>query len=376
MKYSTILFLIILELYSVAMEVAVDSLVAVIASPQIYSLSLNELKNARIKSEEEKRVLFKQLQDNCSVYNAVQELKKIRNPDILIWGSDYWGNIEQGCIDWYRRSFIGTNELQQAVFWIPDFKAWWFLSQTEKQLLINSKSRPIAERLKNGESLQESESPLLTYMSDQLNPELFNGRDSRFKVLQSCDFFRWLCAKNGNIADAASNIQEGLCRVDLREESLRFTLNQIGCKPSFLNCFSVALQKNICDADFSQIFPLLQFYEGLYFCEKIIQNALKENKSECTIVFLLPNKEICYYSTPHEERLFEAFEKEVITIKNTITTQPLNIFIHFIPFVYGNDIYAAPYRVKRTSKKKLTTREIIELLNRRQPLAGGSLWRN
>lgn len=131
----------------------------------------------------------------------------------------------------------------------------------------------------------------------------------------------------------------------MRAEGLRFSLSDIGLKAPSLDVLLEKLNgESILNVDFSLIFPLLQYLEGLYYiCE--IAKKFKRNDvaNSCNIVFFIPNKEFCYYLVPEDNFLFQTFKSHIeLLIAELGCDFPLRIY--FQPFGYGVDFYDAPYR--------------------------------
>src|SRR5207248_2657647 len=117
----------------------------------------------------------------------------------------------------------------------------------------------------------------------------------RYQSLSSKSFFEWLL-KIKDASILSDTVAEQLCRDKPREDSLPYSLSQMGYEPPLLNRELKQLGcQNILKVNFSLIYPILQYLEGVYYVTKIAQSIPEEDKE---IVLLLPNKEFTYYLDP------------------------------------------------------------------------------
>lgn len=107
--------------------------------------------------------------------------------------------------------------------------------------------------------------------------------------------------------------------------------------------------KEIHDLDTASAYSALQYLEGIYLIKKIIQDR---HGKDTNIVFLLPNDEYKYYTTPE-------LEKDVNTILGFTMSHIPEVRVLFKSFKFGDDIHLRPYIMKGA---KVTTETIKNYL--------------
>jgi len=300
------------------------------------------------------------MKERIPVSRAVDQIKNGNNPQIIVWFSNYFGSVMEGTCAWYRENIF--NKMSQGTFWLTDLKAWSFLSVDKEQLkknypaLVEKIERIQQNKVAGVPELNKPEMPiecpLITKSSDVIDKEL----PSRYKPLISKEFFQWLLSIKDReiLPDVVCN---KLLREYPRADGLRFSLADIGYKPDILN------RAALLEADFSIVYPVLQYLEGMYYAYKVIENSIREGNRECSIVFMLPNKEFTYYTVPGESALFANFRQGVdCAIKSLPAGSVIKVGIRFQPFAYGSDFYDAPY--KFTGKKDGNRLKKNELMKR------------
>ena len=138
-----------------------------------------------------------------------------------------------------------------------------------------------------------------------------------------------------------SALTDKFVRKDLRKGAARFTLKNIGFCPYFLD-------QTVLECDHTQVFPLLQYLEGLYYASCIVDGCIKSHAQTCDIVFLLPNKEFAYYVDAKESSLFATFSKNLPWLLRRMLPEAARVHVRlfFCPFAYGTDFYDQPYELK------------------------------
>ena len=154
--------------------------------------------------------------------------------------------------------------------------------------------------------------------------------NKQYRGLTANNFFTWLKNLPLSIKEMQGSLHETLVRKDIRAQSARFTLRNLGYCPDFL------AYNGLLDLDHTQIFPLLQYLEGIYYAYCIVEDCATRGDNACNIVFLLPNKEFTYYVTPEEHHYFETFRNNLTVILNRM--QPnlgaMQVTLFFQPFAY------------------------------------------
>lgn len=339
------------QLFSMQKELAIQT-----------EFSLTDLQNVRRKTDAEKWQLMKLMQEQFPLEKAVIKMSTLVNPQIIIWFSNYFGSVMKETVAWYKNYFF--NPLPKATFWLTDLKAWALLSVEKRDLQKLPSYQPFIEKLEAFQrakestatcsipALTEQECPLTTKHSDVLTQDI---RTSSFAVLCSQDFFKWLLAlKDVTILEDA--LVSKFCKTYVRDESLRFSLRDISYCPTVLNRIT-SNGVNILDLDFSLIFPLLQYLEGIYYAAKVIEDCAGKEKNAVTVVFLLPNKEFTYYTSSDEKPLFSSFREGLrkVLCKKTENAN-IQVTIHFQPFAFGDDFYDAPYKC---NGKRVASKEVL-----------------
>lgn len=350
MKFNYFLLLIFV-LTATGMEQPANKKSLVSINSSVKVLPIEDLRNVRSKSSEEKAKLFELMRQTIPLSNAISSIQKLPNPQIIVWFSNYFGSVMEKTCDWYNQNIF--SKLPKATFWLTDLKAWALLSVDKEQL--RRTYAPLVRCIE--EKLPLSECPLITKSSDVLDEDI-NIKTKRYKLLSSKAFFNWLLRETNT-----SLVTEQLCNALVkdypRSDSLRFSLTDIGYKSTLLNktCSKLPNNQTLLEADFSLVYPILQYLEGIYYASEILATNLKENKS---IVFLLPNKEFTYYLLPGEKEYFQNFSQGIQVVASNILKDNPNVTISFDPFAYGADFYDAPYKFSGARLKKTV---LLEKLN-------------
>ncbi len=241
--------------------------VSVFYEKNIDILPIGRLKNLRYLNEVEKKALYEKLNisDIFSIDTITASLKTISEPHIILWLTDHFGQVPAKGLEWYCKNVFSQFANRPATFWLIDLAAWRYLAIKEEQL-------------PKEKSFESQECPLFLDKSDLFTQALESV--NKIKFLRASDFFCWL-----STCDLQLSLPSQLIRDDLRSGAGRFSLRQLGFNSPLLTCYA----KNgrpYTDIDNTQIFPLLQYLEALYYALTIIKE--NENKKSCNIVFLLP----------------------------------------------------------------------------------------
>lgn len=309
---------------------------------------LEELRNARTTNEETQAQLFTTFQKLFPLETVLKNMTVFKNPQVVVWFTNYFGGTAPSTATWYSTNLF--NKVPQATFWLTDLHAWCFLAVDKKQLSQNYQK--LIEKLDRNEQLTLQECPLITKRSKVLEKTIYAQK--RYRSLFSQDFFKALANENEfSLFELVLDKANLLCKTQRREGRTPCSLQDLGYTSLLLNIASTKLAgQTFLTADFSLIFRLLQYLEGIYYAFKIIKDTISNDPlaNECSIVFFIPNKEFTYYLVPQETALFDMFKQDLETVISACLTLPreFRILVYFQPFAYytpeDNTLFAAPYR--------------------------------
>lgn len=314
--------------------------------------------------QERQEELFKQMQALASIEKAVEQVNNYNKPEIVVWFSNYFGSMKDDSCAWYIKN-IFTKVPKKAKFQLTDLTAWALFSVNKKQLKQNYPSliKTIETVQKNKTSIDSQECPLITSSSGSVDNDITHLE--RFRLLRSKDFFQWLLNIK-NTALLSDDICNKLCKESSNEipdkDRLSFCLADIGYTPTLLNrSLSKLNNKTMVETDAAKINRLLQYWEGVFYAQKIVLDAVQRKDKQCSIIFMLPNKEFTYYTIPEEQTLFENFKRSIETVLKESLPQgsDIAIDIRFQPFAYGSKFNDMPYK---SNGKVLKKNKLIELL--------------
>ncbi len=309
---------------------------------------LEELRSARTANEETQAQMFALFKELFPLEKAVATIAALNNPQVVIWFTNYFGSIMPSTALWYSTNLF--NKIPQATFWLTDLRAWCFLAIDKKQLSQNYSA--LIAKLDNNEQLKQEECPLTTKRSEVLAKVTCTKK--RYRPLFSQDFFKALTNKTEEFSlfELILDKADLLCKTQRREGRAPCSLQNLGYTSPLLDIVSTKLaRQTFLTADFTLIFRLLQYLEGLYYASNIIKDTLTNDPSakECSIVFFIPNKEFTYYLVPQEQSLLSTFKQDLETVISTFSLPPgFRISVYFQPFAYytpqDNTLFASPYR--------------------------------
>ncbi len=317
------------------------------------------LKNLRSLTAAEKKQLFAWFEPQCTIEDGVRKIKTLPTPQVVLWVGDHSGQVSRDGLRWYKAQVFDPLASTGATFWLVDLAAWRFLSLKEEALMRCPEYLSFVDK-RNRKDVSEAPSNTLITSTAAVLQDV--GNRAPYALLRSKDFFHWLNLLTFKIDSIDQTIADLLVRKDLRQGAARFSLKELGYNPLFLNYVSQTLGKNLLEADHTQVFPLLQYLEGIYYALKIVDQCAMAGAKECTIVFLLPNKEFTYYMVPGEKEPFDTFKRNIhaMLLKQGLRRNMQTVNIYFFPFSYGQDFYDAPFE----EKGPLTsTPELLALLS-------------
>jgi len=317
--------------------------VEIFYDPALALMPIATLKNSRRLSEKEREELFVEFSPQFAIEKATEEIKqKVVDPQIVLWFADHYGQVPQRGAAWYKNQVLKPLAGTGARFWLTDLAAWRFLSLRETKLMNCAdfaacrKPDGVADYSRAGfTSLMNDIAVALDGISE------LQGYD----VLRSNEFFRWLNQLPFTINEFDPQGIDRIIRTACRPGAPSYSLRELGYKPQLLDVVSKKLNNNLLDADSTQVFPFLQYFEAVYYVLKIAEQAEKEGRRECSIVLLLPNKEFTYYLVDGEAVLFETFRTYVSSLLslNQKLRALQRVKIYFYPFSYGKELRAQPF---------------------------------
>jgi hypothetical protein len=309
----------------------------------IDGMPIATLKNLRYLTSGEKKQLFADLRfaDHFAIEKVIPSIKHSSKNNVILWFTNHFGQVSDKGLAWYKHHVLST--LSNATFWLVDLAAWRFLSIKEASLLPCKDFTDFVKKQRSGILLKPSQSPVIND-SSKLMQDISQAQLKLFKTLHADNFFTWLFMLKGTVNDLEGDICNRLCKEGLRPGSAHFSLSDIGYKPPFLDVIVPKLNTNILEADHSQVFPLLQYLEGIYYVYKIIEHC-KNSNQEIAVTFLLPNKEFTYYLVEGEEHPFDTFKRNVAWLLARVFPKEttLSVSLYFQPFAYGEDFSDQPY---------------------------------
>lgn len=324
----------------------------------ILKFPLTTLKNLRYVTDKDKRKLFEVFSAQFPIDKVSKTIESNKNRHIVLWFADHFGNISKPSLLWHKEHILAPLKSAQTTFWLIDLAAWRFLSIKERELLKCYDFQIFMEKREHEKDSKLEECPLTTDMAADLN---IPHNIPSFAVLRSNNFFKWLHGLSFSIQDINPTLANLLVRKVLRSGAARFSLRELGYQPQFLNSWSENMQQNLLDIENTQIFPLLQYLEGIYYVLKIVDHCLDQNNEECNIVFLLANKEFTYYMIEGEKSPFETFRCSIesFILKLSLYQHVPKINIYFYPFSYGKGFYDQSFEEQGPA---VTNKDLITLL--------------
>jgi|SRR5579859_3692763 len=308
--------------------------VKIIWNTAIEELPISKLKNLRYLDADEKKQLFNDVtfKERFEPPKVVEMILKISSPHVIVWFTNHFGSIPRQGFAWYKSAIFEPLKKVYPTFWLVDLAAWRFLSESEKNLLQSDDFVSFM----NYKNLHCNQCPLIKDHSTVMQE--FSYRDvADYQVLRASDFFVWMNQLTISLQDIDGEVASRLVRSDLRAGAARFSLRDIGYTPHLLD------YQNMLSLDHTKVFPLLQFLEGIYYALQIVEDSVNRGKKECSIVFLLPNKEFTYYLVGEEKPFFDTFRNVLTWFIQQKYSQNLSITIYFYPFAYGNSFYDQPF---------------------------------
>lgn len=341
----------------IGLYIALSSLSAVnvtIRYPvELGKLSLDDLQCLRIatiQSNDQKVLaqraeLVARAQQLFSIESIMSKLCTQPPDNVIIWLTNYYGNISTKTLDWYSKNvFAAIAPLPNTCLWGTNLDKWLLFANTTENIkkFYETADPDIAAQLANmSETPFKEQCCPLTKYSDSIAREVIENKENtcpRFCTLQSTGFFRWLYTLPPQVCVVIDNLSKALCRPRPATIIDRFScsLRQLGYMPPCLS------KVNVLDLDIYSLLPLLQYLEAIYYVENIITRTGRGG----SMCFLFNLREIIFYLFPGESRPFEIFEQHMQYILSATLPpdlQNVEVIVDMAPFLY-NDLVKAPYK--------------------------------
>lgn len=246
------------------------------------------------------------IQDPSELNNII--IEKTEYPHIIVWYGGESGVNKEGAQFYKDHIFSEFNKQDKPFkFYLYDLIAWGGL-------------RNLRASVKTKDKLAE------------------NIKTSRYSFIHSADFF------NDLIQEKNPEIIQYYNETILKNPVLSYP--STGRKPNHImvkDVLSAESLKTIHDIDTAYAYSPLQYLEGIYLAKTIINSSnTKQN-----IIFMLPNDEYKYYTSP-------SLQEDL----NKIIKRDSNII--FVNFKYGDEIYKRPYISKAKKVNKLEIESYLE----------------
>lgn len=326
------------------------------------------------KSADRRDDLLKEVSQVFSIDTVMLEMKKKYGrtyTDIIVWMTNYYGDVTSKGLGWYANN-IFTQLPSASMVWGANLDKWMLLANKSanlKEAVTDKISSFKADDQKTW--IPQNQCPFLQPSKGVVT----DIEQSRFRALQSRDFFAWLCKLPGSVKNLSGKVYLKLCRKrpasvpsDLKDPEARIgcTFRQLGLNAKFLD---VELEefddKSILDIDVYCTFPLLQYLETIYYIYTVVCNAQDwgqywdslrypyfrpgyyPSEPDRNIVFLVNIREILFYMVKGEAKPFERLRVNTWEILSCLLDEcDLNLNIDIQPFAYGDTLFDAPYKAE------------------------------
>lgn len=270
------------------------------------------------------RVIF--LERNLSRLELLNEIGAIQDPQVLFWYIGENGFKLEG-VNYYKRDLGKVLKLDNnANCILYDLTAW--------------------SALRDRENTVENFNTNVTVISEFAIP--------RLSCVKSSDFFKWLQTENN--PSIISYFRENvLKRKVLFSASREFPDTNMTIGEVFRrNC---PILEDLYAMDSGKCYSLLQYIEGCYLINRIIEAKINDESDEINIVFALPNDEWKYYKNPEESfsddvafLIQEKFGERLANIK-------INVF--FYTFNFGKESRNRPYNAGSKTIDLITRSQLV-----------------
>ncbi len=173
---------------------------------------------------------------------------------------------------------------------------------------------------------------------DSVNPNVTRINDFGIKWIRafpSSEFFSWL--KTPQTAEIGQYLKETVFKRQwIFDRSKEVETVNINIGEVFEeNCpLLEPFYKNDC----AKMYSALQYIEGLYLIDKVVDEALASGRTEIDLIIALPNNEWQYYLDDNQ-----SFEEDIRAILRMKKIETLQLNIEFCFFKYGKKTSFRPY---------------------------------
>lgn len=257
-------------------------------------------------------------EEGLSTESICRKMLTTQNAHLVLWYAGPYG-LKEGAVDFYKKHFLSVIASGcKNTTWLYDLIGWSAFQNPKGKITSSSAVLSNVEEFKMATIKCIKSSEIFKSMIDLQNPTL-----DELKARLVDRQFVWEPSKNF--------------------ENKGITLGSV-----FKN--HCPLFESFYDADTSKSYSLVQYAEGFFVIEKVLQSC--ENTDEpVTIVFGLPNDEAKYYKDENE-----SFQKDLhffLQSRNSIKPTVKKVNIMFLCFNFGENVTHRPYNIPGKVVKKI-----------------------
>lgn len=270
-------------------------------------------------------VIFKEKLTRSALIN---EIAKVDQPQVVLWYMGAYGLREQAA-NYYRKDLKKILDLRnQSTCILYDLTAWGAFKSDKVKI-------------------------------DDFNPnvsrinEIAKIEQLRIQCFKSSDFFNWL--KTENNAKIYAYFKEiVLKREFIFQKSEQF--NEVNIKIGQVFENACPILTNEYERDCSKSYSALQYIEGCYLVNRILEESLSNPSDEVNLVFALPNNEADYYQDP-----LNSFAQDVTTLlQEKLGNQfQKKVNIMFYTFQFGKDPSNRPYNAGNANINMINRSQLV-----------------
>ena len=242
--------------------------------------------------------------------------------NVVLWYIGCYG-LKKSCVDFYRKTLILPllSEGYLTKFWLVDLTAWYGLKD------------------KRGSVLKDS----------QVCSDIEKMDSNLVEVIRSSKTFEKI--KNFSHQPFVTILRASMKLGFITNNSSPFCESGLSIKDVFGE--TSPLLQSFSDVDTSKCYSALQYVEGCFIVQTILENLFYNQAGSClrdiNIQFVLPNEEYRYYFD-----LNSTFQKDVhhmvVCICRMLGIDSVSINIEFLAFPFGDNFLKRPYNGTKGDK--------------------------
>lgn len=269
-------------------------------------------------------VIFKK---NLTRIALRSEIAKIQQPQVVLWYIGAYGLREQAA-NYYRKDLKEILDFpNQTECILYDLTAWGAFKFEEKRI--------------DGFNAN----------ADKIN-EIAQTEQLRIKCFKASDFFNWL--KNESDAKTCTYFKQTVLKRDfIFKKSEQFSEVNINIGQVFEKACPILADEY--ERDCSKSYSALQYIEGCYLVNRILEESLSNTANEVNIVFALPNNEAEYY-----QDLSDSFAQDVKALLQEKLGDRIQkkVNIMFYTFQFGK-LSDRPYNAGQSNIMEINRSQLI-----------------